>query len=165
MKARNIILCLLPGLTPLLGIGQAAAQEAPFTIQVPVELRDMHPDIQGGTVYCYIHDAQSTPVAGGGVQFSLDRNTRSFNQTLPVRTQLADGRSPADARTYECVLSLADFSDGTTSRPAAQGSARNVKFEAAPGTPFTPIVTGSIPSATLPAVQPRTPIRDGVPLR
>lgn len=160
MNTQRLIQCLLFGGLALFWVGNAAAEDAPFTIQVPVDLRDMHPDIQGGNISCQVLDAQDTPMAGGTVQFSIDRNTRSFNRTVPVSARLADGRSPQDARSYQCMLSLLDreSESGRPLRPGTPGVQGNPKFEAAPGAPFTPVVSGPISSSLPRALAPKKPI-------
>ena len=157
MKYRKLISCLLCGCLPALWAGTAAAEDAPFTIRVPVELRDVHPDVQGGEINCQVEDAQGLPVAGGTVPFSIDRKTRTFNATVPVSARLASGRSPTDARNYQCTLWLND--GNTRSLAYAPGAQSNAKFEASPGTPFTPIVRGPISSSVPGVTAPTKPVK------
>jgi hypothetical protein len=137
------------------------AEESPFTINVPVDLRDMHPDISGGEISCSVMDDQKSPVAGGSARFSIDPKTRSFNHTVPVITHLISGKAPQDARNYECRLTLADNSDGMRPKqPGSEAAQGDPRFEPAAGAPFSPIVNGPVPPA-LPSISaPAKPIKN-----
>lgn len=150
---------LLAASLAALWAGTAPGQQAPFTIQVPVSLRDIHPDIQGGEIACQVKDAQGVPIAGGTVRFGIDRSTRSFGATVPVAAQMVSGRSPSDARTYECALSLIDSVSGRQRQPGSQVAQGDPKLEPAPGTPFTPLVSGPIPSSLPSVPSSQRPIR------
>ena len=108
MNTQNLIRNLLLASLSASWAGLVVAQDVPFTIQVPVDLRDMHPDILTGEISCQVMDGQDTPMAGGTAHITIDRHTRSFNSTVPVSAQLVDGRSPLDARNYKCVRYLKD---------------------------------------------------------
>jgi|SRR3972149_8691297 len=155
MNTQNLIRNLLLASLSASWAGLVVAQDAPFTIQVPVELRDMHPDIREGEISCGVEDGQGDFVARGAGKFSIDPNTRSFNAAVPVSARLDSGKSPLDARKYLCVLWLVDSASGVKSLT----SAGNPKFETVPGTPFTPFVSGPIPSS-LPGIQaPVNPVK------
>jgi len=127
--------------------GAVVAQQGSYTytFQVPVDLRDMHPDIRPSAIACQINDAQGGSLGNGGSEFQIDPQTRSFNGTVSVSVQLLAGKSPLDAVTYQCVLVLADQSTGATWR-ADQGGLGNstagTKFQPADGAVFTPGVSG-----------------------
>ena len=110
--------------------GAVVAQQGSYTytFQVPVDLRDMHPDIRPSAIACQINDAQGGSLGNGGSEFQIDPQTRSFNGTVSVSVQL-----------------LADQSTGATWR-ADQGGLGNstagTKFQPADGPVFTPGVSG-----------------------
>ena len=159
MNTQNLIRNLLLASLSASWAGLVVAQDVPFTIQGPVDLRDMHPDILTGEISCQVMDGQDTPMAGGTAHITIDRHTRSFNSTVPVSAQLVDGRSPLDARNYKCVLYLKDYRGGVSLQPGTPSAQGNTKFEPASGAPFTPVVSGPIPSS-LPGIQaPVNPVK------
>jgi hypothetical protein len=72
MNTQNLIRNLLLASLSASWAGLVVAQDAPFTIQVPVDLRDMHPDIRAGEIVCQVEDGQGATVARGTTQFDMD---------------------------------------------------------------------------------------------
>ena len=109
----------------------------------------MHPDIRPSAIACQIKDPQGGSLGDGGAEFQIDPQTRSFNGTVSGSVQLLAGKSPLDASTYQCVLVLADQSNGATWRPDQGGignGTAGTKFQPADGAVFTPGVSGPLQS-------------------
>ena len=132
--------------------GAVVAQQGSYTytFKVPVDLRDMYPEIQTSGIACRIKSPQGESLGEGMTEFQIDSQTRSFNSTVSVTVELLAGKSPLDASTYQCALVLADRSTGQTWRAdqvgvGLGGNAPGANLRPADGAVFTPAVGGPMP--------------------
>ena len=91
----------------IFNVSSVAAEKAPFTLQVPVELNNLHPDIKQVLVQCGIHNDKSSGslvAMGDSAPKSVGKN-RNLKTTFTVNTELFQKADPATATNYRCQLS------------------------------------------------------------
>lgn len=143
-----------------------AAADAPFRFEVPVEVRDLYREIGGVVIECVVLTVNGVRIAAGTASELLDlsTNARQLSKTFTVDATLVDEQASLllpEAATYECSLLLTHAGTakiGLASVPnpvpppphAIWGSHSDPRFEAAPNTPFVPIVRGVLAGDTPP---------------
>lgn len=136
MKAQQLI-----ALPFLLGMALAASA-ADFTINVPVELHGLQPQITQIRVSCVVLSSQEftnnpyMKVGVGGAPAQPVSNGE-FNGTFAVPVDAYSGKNPASARSYRCDLHL--YADG-----AWFIAKTNPNYPLDPSKPAKTIVTGQI---------------------
>lgn len=136
MNARQLI-----ALPLLLGTA-LVANAADFTINVPVQLHGLQPQITQVKVSCVV---QSTPYftnnpyvkIGVGSAPAQPVSNGEFNGTFAVQVNSYPGKSPASARSYRCDMHM--FADG-----AWFIAQTNPKYPLDPSKTSKTIVTGQI---------------------
>lgn len=137
MKVRHLIAL------PLLLGAALTASAADFTINVPVELHGLQPQITQVRVNCVV---VSTPTftnnpyvkIGVGLAPAQPVSNGEFNGSFAVQINAYSNKDPASARSYRCDMHL--YADG------AWFIARtNPKYPLDPSKPSKTVVTGQIP--------------------
>ena len=98
---RMIILCFL------FFVNVAFAEKAPFTLQVPVDLKNLNPEIKQVLVQCGIHNNKASPsivAFGDSKPKSVDKN-RNLKTVFVVNTEIFQKADPTKATSYRCQLS------------------------------------------------------------
>lgn len=117
MKRVILTACLFTALSGIVRVEATTLQEwatppssAPFQFGVPVNIRDLHPDILGVEVKCVVTTAQGAKVASGSTQVEITNGTlRGINQTVLVSAEYLDEQSQflsLNALSYECGMAL-----------------------------------------------------------
>ena len=72
-------------------VGSAAsAQTGPtYTFTVPVNVSEVHPDVPGMRVYCYLRNSAGYAVASGYADIPLDSN-RAYSGTVTIQITVDD---------------------------------------------------------------------------
>ncbi|WP_345971036.1 MULTISPECIES: hypothetical protein [Sulfurimonas] len=128
-------------------IATVSAWGAPvdFTFKVPVKLVKVRSS--DAQVMCTVYNAQHQSIAGKFFRFDLNGDgqyTYSYNGTVTIEMSVHSGKDPRDGETYECQLSLLlPWASPPWQKPISQGS--DIYLTPQPGTPFAPLVSGSIP--------------------
>lgn len=138
MKAHQLI-----ALSLLLGM-PLAANAADFTINVPVELHGLQPQITQARVSCVVQSTTyftNNPYVKVGVGSAPAQaiSNGEFNGTFAVPVNAYSGKDPASARSYRCDLHL--YADG-----AWFIAKTNPKYPFDPSKTAKTIVTGKIPN-------------------
>jgi hypothetical protein len=123
--------------TLVLLAGPAFADQT-VTLQVPVNVQNLHPDIGSISVQCFI-----TPTSSFG-RTDLPVSNHAFHGTVNVQIKVKDSNAIA-AKGYQCKLLL--FPTEGAGLTPSQGTAAPQQAQAKPGTPFVPMVEGSLPAA------------------
>lgn len=148
-KLRPLLLAVL-----LLTILDGAAYGADFTIEVPVELRDLHPGFTRGQVSCAVYTpgvapAYGAPMGNGVSAPPFTITAGSYSGVVTVVFNARGGRDPAQATEYSCALQLNAFGSTDTLFDAGTIMAERSPYyrvEARPrtGAPLTVTVRGPI---------------------
>lgn len=121
--------------------GFVFAQAPTITLNVPVQLNDLHPDVAlihvvgnayndaGAHIACAEGEVNVQVPAGGDV-----------NQTVSVVLTQKEGMDITKAISYSAAFSIY-LKNGNFGSPSPTGS---VEYRAKEGTPFTPIVRGPV---------------------
>ena len=127
-----------------------AVQAEDFTYTVPVELHNIHPDLDTLIVDCHVFTALRTARIGSGrVLIPLVREgaAMGFSGDVVVAFDVDVGLDPSLARSYQCSLSglVPSASWSPYILPCIPSPARP-QFDAAPGTECRWIDSGLLPS-------------------
>lgn len=136
----------------LLAAANAALADQVVTLQVPVQVQNLHPEIAKISVGCFI-----TPTSAYG-RTDLPVVNRAFNGTVQVKVTVNDGNA-AVAKGYRCELFL--FPQNGTGYKPSQNPSATPQAMAQTGAPFTQTVEGLLPAT---AVTPRTPSLKATPI-
>ena len=153
MKQKNKLRPLLLSALLLATLG-GAAYGADFTIEVPVELRGLHPGFTRGQVSCGVYmpgvaPAFGAPMGNGASAPPFTITAGSYSGVVTVEFNATGGRDPARAAEYSCNLQLNAFGSTDTFFDAGAIMAERSPYyrvEARPrtGAPLTVTVRGSI---------------------
>lgn len=130
MKSVIMTICLVIALSSIAQVKAAPAQgstvpaNAPFQFQVPVDIRDLSPDIMGAEIKCVVMATEMMPTGFGGSNLQptqvpvasgsavvqiTDATLRGINQTVHVDAVPLNEQTTQyipDANSYECALAL-----------------------------------------------------------
>lgn len=128
-------------LLALFALPGAARAQAEFTLNVPVEVQALMPEINTYQVLCYLHVGPTqTDPNGDGVghtYFDVDADG-NFSGVVTVEVDTEDGVSPNSITRYTCQLNF----DGA--RPGYLQTS-DERWLTKPGTEAVTLVEGSIP--------------------
>jgi len=118
MNRIGILTSILAALTVFVWSAPVAAQQADFSISVPVELHALHPDVSGFFVICAIYADQE--LVGGGLGSSsevtpVDADGNYLGAPVIVEINAPDAPTAlnAAANNYTCGLRLVKTTGGT----------------------------------------------------
>lgn len=142
MKRQAILIPMFLALAVLGWSAPAAAQEADFTISVPVELHSLHPDITGFHVLCGISAGAQGVGNARTPEIALDPDGNYLGPPIIVEITLPDVsvELKSAASSYNCGLRL--HRAGGTFRPTVDAPEEYQRPR--PGTTFINDSNGTI---------------------
>ncbi len=118
----------------------AHAQQAPFTFDVGVDVREMHPQVTDLHIRCAVYgEKQGVSIGKGEVMQKLVE--RRFEGTIAVPVTMQSGYRPEAAQRYACRLRLI-LANGAPQRPA--NNASTIALRPLPGADYTPLIEGRL---------------------
>ena len=135
MKTKLATLFTLVAGLSLAAIGAAQAED--FTLTVPVRLNSLLPSTIGVTINCGVGTASDPKNVGqSSTTISIDPNSGNVSQNVVFRFNASSDRDPSTATHYQCkFVNFLRVNGG--GGPYIGGTKA--------GTPFTPVVSGSLP--------------------
>ena len=120
----------------------ALAQEAPYTFNVAVDVKELHRQVTALHVRCAVYEERNGSAIGLG-EAQRPVENRAYTGTVPVAVSMSPGRAPEEARRYACRLRLVL---AASAPQKVDADARNVALRPKSGTTFTPLVAGDLPT-------------------
>lgn len=116
------------------------AQDAPFTFDVDVDVKELHERVSNLHVRCAVYGNREGSTLGRGD--TIQKVTEgAFKGAVRVAIKMADGTAPEDARRYACRLRL--IVDGAApAKPAPRSG--DIALRPRRGPPFTPLLSGDL---------------------
>lgn len=116
------------------------AQEAPFTFDVDVDVRELHERVSDIHVRCAVYGEREGSSLGQGD--TIQKLTEgAFKGAVRVAIKLAEGNAPEDARRYACRLRLI-VNGAAPAKPAPRSG--DIALRPRRGPPFTPLISGDL---------------------
>ncbi|HNQ01001.1 MAG TPA: hypothetical protein PKN59_01795 [Syntrophales bacterium] len=144
--SRWVIVSLLAMIIP----GVAQAEDFIFT--VPLKLNNLHSKVGMVRVFCQALNPSGVLIGGGHTIVPVGP-TGNLSQNVIVAFNAEPNRIAGDASQYRCWFDMKAKEDSVYTQPK---SATVPMYQAKPGTPFVPAVSGPIPrSATMSTPAPR----------
>jgi hypothetical protein len=142
MKKHPIIgiLCTLTLVSSVL-LAQEATSPT-ITLNVPVQLSNLHPDVQQVYIVGTLYERNLQGALGSATQVLHPPSDGNINQTVTLVISADPGKDLAAAKFYGAAMSFHVGSN--TSAIPSQSADTPVGYKAKDGTPFTQNVTGPI---------------------
>ncbi len=120
--------------------GVCLAQEAPFTFNVDVDVRELHKQVTRIHVRCGVYGlAEGVALGLGDATQRLTKG--AFKGSVKVAVQMLPARSPVQATRYACRLRLV-VSGRAPAKPSLQST--SIPLRPSSGAPFTPLISGDL---------------------
>jgi hypothetical protein len=141
MKTLRILTMVIATISFVSVVHSQSSQPLTITLNVPLQLTDLHPDVDHIRVIGYAYDdaSSSHPCATGTLDIPCPSNG-DIRQTAAVELTQIQGFDITRALSYSVTFNIFTKS-GSMKNPSESAS-----IEARPkeGTPFTPIVRGEV---------------------
>jgi hypothetical protein len=115
-----------------------------FTFNVPIELNNLHLDIEKGSVNCYVEREDGVGIGGAIGEFNITNG--NYNGIFTVAFNAAPGRDPAKGTQWCCGLFLKARGYGYFQRPSILFS-NNPEYKYDTTKPFIVSDCGNIPAS------------------
>ena len=130
----------------LAGGGVARAQQADFTFNVKLDLKNLHEDVLSAGTECAVCTSKGCPSGsevGKGFEMRPTNGAATFAESLSVAVNAEQGKSAADATAWQCLLYIGV--PGATVRAIAPGGGGSAPaLNAKDGTQFVGTLSGAI---------------------
>ena len=139
---RSIALASLLAAASLLACPSGALAQTPqFTFTVPVDLKNLPPEIDSYSVSCEIEDGSARILGGGSKNGTIAGG--SFRGDVVVTINVAAPKDPSTAQAYGCVLRLWGKVGGTITQFI--DNSNRASFPLAAGATYKAAATGTFP--------------------
>ncbi len=149
------IMCMAVGLG-LAANAHAAGEEAPdFIFKVPLELKNLSPEVDKAGVACWVFKEEMPPpardsmkVAAGAEGIPVAKNpdgTGNVNQVLEVKINLGGRAKPYEIHSYYCYIWVHAGDISVQVSKASLGNFTHIWSQADPRKPYKLEVQGPIP--------------------
>lgn len=124
----------------LLSASTVRAQEAPYTFDVDVDVKELHERVSDLHVRCAVYGEREGVALGQG-DATQKVSDGAFQGAVRVAVSMSDGNAPEDALRYACRLRL--ILEGAGPAKPNPGSGE-IALRPRRGPAFTPLISGDL---------------------